>query len=236
MPWPILSTLRLGMALGFVGLLSVEFAAEGPVPKAPTLQPQVHDLGNQRYRIGRIEINQAAQCFTVPGKVLRLDPPLEFLAITKGGFKGYESLLELEANAYEFNVACLLIGFDADKGKAPHYHFDPAPVQGEAVEIWVSWEQNGETITVDAADLVRLGDVTMPRGEWVYTGSVVTPQGEYLAHRDGTIIGFVHDPASIIEHRSGFGLGKFGEIRPNQALLPPIETRLTLTIQRRKSQ
>jgi hypothetical protein len=147
--------------------------------------------------------------------------------------KGYDCLLELDGSAYEFNLACLLIGLDPENGKRPRYHFDPEPAAGDAVEIWVAWDLDGQATQVEAADLLQLDARTLPRGEWVYTGSTVLPGGAYLAHLDGTLVGFVHAPASIIEHRSGFGLGQFGAVRPNPALLPPVGTRVQLLFVRR---
>jgi hypothetical protein len=168
----------------------------------------------------------------VPGKILRLDPPLEFLVSAKDGMKAYESLLELQTNAYEFNLACLLIGLDTDKSQPPRYHFDPLPMQGDAVQLHLTWKMAGHTIRVDVADLVQLDGKTMPRDEWVYTGSSFTSDGRYMAQLDGTLVGFVHDPASIIEHRSGFGLERFGDVHPNRALLPPVGTSVTLILTR----
>ena len=110
-------------ALLFLFLLSIPVepsrAVEQAGEKPAAAQPKVDDLGDQRYRIRLIEVDKARQRFTVPGAVLRHEPPLEFVAATKGGSKAYESLLELGANAFEFNLACILIGLDAEKGDAP---------------------------------------------------------------------------------------------------------------------
>ena len=61
-----------------------------------------------------------------------------------------------------------------------------------------------------------------PRSAWVYTGSEVLPTGSYLADVDGVLIGFVHDPASIIEWTGANGLGRFGFIKldPKMGLEP----------------
>lgn len=227
-------TLSLVGAL-LLGLQAVSLPMAAPA-RAPEKveQPAIQDLGNNRYRIGHIEIDKVQQRFTVAGVVLRLKPPLEFLAVAKGGFKAYESLLELQANAYEFNLACILIGLDPDKGQAPRFHFDPEPAQGDGLELWVSWQQDGKAVRVEAADLIRLEQHTMPRGQWVYTGSSFTPDRQYRAHLEGSLIGFVHDPASVIEHRSGFGLRHFGDIVANAEVMPPIGTQVTLTVVRKK--
>jgi len=202
--------------------------------EAPPSDVTVEDLGEGHYRIRHIEVDKRLKRFAVPGRILRDEPPLEFLAVTAGAFKGYEALVELDANAYEFNTACILIGLDPDNGKPPRVHFDPEPTQGDPVEIWISWDANGETIRLHAADLVRLGEKRLPRSDWAYTGSIVTPHGDYMAHLDGTLIGFVHDPASVIEHRAGFGIKQWGSVGPDRSLMPPVGTPLTLTVERRK--
>jgi len=60
---------------------------------------------------------------------------LEFIASTKGGFKGYESALELDTNAISFNLALILIGLDREHAVHPRRHFDPIPPKGDPVEI-----------------------------------------------------------------------------------------------------
>jgi hypothetical protein len=55
-------------------------AGPPPLPAGPAVpeqnpKPAVQDLGNQRYRIGAIEIDKEKQLFTVPGVVIRIDPP-----------------------------------------------------------------------------------------------------------------------------------------------------------------
>jgi hypothetical protein len=200
---------------------------------APAKSPEVVDLGNGKYRIGAIRVDKAKQSFDVDATILRDAPPLEFLAILKGGFKAYESLIEIDANAYEFNLACIFIGLDSADAKAPTHHFDPAPTQGDPVDVFVEWQSQGKTIRVDAAELLVAEGKTLSSGEWVYTGSRFTPDGQFLAQTDGTLIGFVHDPASIIEHRSGF-LGAFESLGANPKLLPKVGTRVKLIVTSKK--
>jgi hypothetical protein len=202
-----------------------------PTPASPH-QPEVTELGEGRYRIGRIEVDKTGGTFRVPGKVLRDSPPLEFLAVTRNGAKGYEALLELDASAHEFNLACILIGLDPLHSTPSKKHFDPAPALGDPVEIAVAWNDGDKEIA--AEKLVRMGDKTLAQGEWVYTASRFTPDGRYLPAIDGTAIGFVHDPASIIEHRSGF-LHAFDTVAPNRDLVPPVGTSVSVVVRRARS-
>jgi len=195
-------------------------------------KPNIEDLGKGRYRIGSIIVNKPEKSFQVPGEILRLQPPLEFLAVTKGGMKGYESLLELDVNAFEFNLACILIGLDKEKAKAPEFHFSEEPAQGDPVSIWISWEQDGKNVRIPASNSLLEGEKTI-NNNWVYSASGFTPSGEYLASVDGTLVGFVHDPASIIEHTKGLGLGNYGAVSGNAAVLPAVGSKILFTVERK---
>ena len=184
-------------------------------------------LDDNRFKIGNILVDKRERYFEVTGKFIRTEPPIEFLAVAQGGDRGYESLLELNVNVYEFNLACILIGLDAHKGTPPSMHFDPKPVEGDAVEISLSWETNGKAYQYDASDFFQFDDKKLTPGEWVYTGSRFLPEGKYLPEvSGGTLIGFVHDPGSIIEHRYGFGDGSYSRLTLNPALIPPENTPL----------
>jgi hypothetical protein len=201
----------------------------GAEPPAAT-PPGVVDLGRQRYRIGRVKVDRARRWIAARGVVLRDQPPLEYVAVARKGAKAYESLLELAAEAVEFNLGCILIGLDAARAKPSERHFDSAPVTGDAVTVAVSWRAPDGTLRqVDAADLVKLDETTLPRAQWVYTGSVFLPGGEYAATAEGPLVGFVHDPAPVIEHRTGL-LERFGDAVPNPAVAPPVGTRVTLRV------
>jgi hypothetical protein len=194
-------------------------------------KPEIVDLGNGHYRVGPVEIDKTANEFTVPGRVLRAEPPLEFLAVAKGGRKGYESMLELDATAFEFNLACILIGLDGERTRGrPGFHFDPQLIEGDGVAIEVSWDSGGTTQTHAAGSLVLDGGHPIDDG-WVYTGSEFTRNGAYLAHIDGTLIGLVHDPSSVIEHASGVGINTYGSIKPADGA-PAAETRVSVRVRR----
>ena len=207
-------------------------APDPALPRPPATE--VRHLGNGRYQVGGVEVDKRRARFTVGATIIRREPPLEFLAVTRGGYKAYESLLMLDASAYEFNLACILIGLDPENGKPPRYHFDPEPAEGDRVELRLEWQADGQKRSVDVAELIQLESKTLAPGEWVYTGSRFTTDGRFLAGLDGTAIGFVHDPASIIEHRSG-SLGNFGKLDANRELLPPDGTALTLRVERPQS-
>ena len=190
----------------------------------------IANLGDNRFKIGQIVLDKTARSFEVPGKFLRTEPPIEFLAVAKKGHRGYESLLEFDANVYEFNLACILIGLDTHKGLPPKAHFDPTPVVGDAVEIGLQWEVKGQKYEHLASDFFLVNNQKLKSGNWVYTGSTFLPKGGYLAEAaGGTLVGFVHDPASIIEHGQGFGPQSYSQLELNKLLMPAVDTPLKAT-------
>lgn len=192
----------------------------------------VVDLGDGHYRIGAIEVDKNTHRFQVTGTVLQLESrsaPIEFIAVTKDGMKAYESLLELDTEAVEFNLACILIGLDADNATHPEYHFDPAEVRGDRVDLRVSWGGKDQNLPVEALLAGVADDATH---DWVYTGSSFTANGVYLATMASSLIGFVHAPETIIQHRMGMGLGEYGAVIYDPEVMPPAGTRITLTVVR----
>jgi len=201
-----------------------------PVPHAPpgakVGQPEIRQLDDGRIAIGTIVIDRKARIFTVPGTVIRTASPLEYAAVRKGGHKAYESLLELDVDAFEFNLACIMVGLDASRATLPRWHFDPEPVAGDEVELRVSWEAGGKTVSQPLAAL--LGDGQSAAGGWAYTGSKFDRLGDYLPQLNGTLVGFSHDPDSIIEHRAGLGLGNYGAVGAVGG--PPVGTRVVFEL------
>ena len=193
----------------------------------------VEDLGNGRYRVGAIEIDKDAQRFTVTGTTIGLaeNTPVEFLAVAKGGYKSYEALLELDVSAVEFNLACILIGLDTANASHPKFHFDKTIVTGDIVDVRVSWVRDGREQEFEIERLLQ-GTAEPKDHVWVYTGSFFTPDGTYMATMSGTLIGVVHDPESIIQHRTGLGLGAYGAVQTNRATLPASGTRIVVWVKK----
>lgn len=209
-------------------------AAEG-ADAAPAGRPEIVDLGGGRLQLGSIRIDRSRQTFSVPGTVLAHDKPgmpMEFLAGTKGGYKNYESVFELDTDAVRFNLACLLIGLDPAKATHPGMHFDRAEVSGDPVAIFVSWQVDGQPQRIRGEEALLQSAPASAAHEWVYTGSVDNGKGQYLADVAGTLVGFVHDMSSVIHHRSGLGIGNYGAVLANVERLPPPGTQVTLEIER----
>ena len=154
----------------------------------PDMRGPIEELGDERYRIGNISVDKAQRSFSVSGRILNLDTPLEYLAVKKDGAKGYESLLELDTSAFEFNLACILVGLDDKNNVKPRYQFDEREAEGQAVEITLSWSLGEEQQTVKAADVLLSGEDVFDDHRWVYVGSVPAMPSE-SGEPDGRGIG-----------------------------------------------
>jgi hypothetical protein len=218
---------------------SAPAAAAPPQPFATGRPPPVGELkplGKDRYQIGRIVVDKKAGRFSVPGRVLVLDRPLEYLATTPKGMKDYETLLEVDATGSEFNLACILLGLERDPRQGPFYQFSEAPLVGPKVLVSIAWQDGNKRREISAAEalLDPKGDVRPESVEWVYTGSLsMPPDGQFAADITGTLIGFVHDANSIIESVAGLGIGAYGSVSGNAALLPPVGAPIELIVQLR---
>ena len=222
------SALIIAASLVIAGFYAPSMADEKDVAGT---KPTIEDLGEGRYRIGTITVDKTNQEFSLGGKILHLTQPLEYIAVMPEGYKGYESLLELKTSAVDFQLACILIGLDDEKSIKPQFQFDENEAEGQAVEITISWEVDGEVTTTSAARALTAGDESFTDAGWVYIGSVLSPEdGSLLAEMSGTLIGFVHDPLSIIEHRKGAPAGSYGMITGNADILPPEGSLITLTV------
>ena len=196
----------------------------------PTASP-IERLSPGQFRIGNIRIDTGKREITVNG-VVNEARTLEFIAGTKNGFKNYESALELDTNAVNFNLALILLGLDPAHAVVPKIHLDPTPPKGDAVDVFVEWDENGKRRSIRGEELVYNEETkkTLPQGPWVYTGSAfVARANRYLADVDGTLIGFVHSPSTIIENPAPL-VGPYGanQINPALNLKPGTPVRLTV--------
>jgi len=215
----------LSAALGLAPLAQAD--TEVPVQGQAS---QTEAPGTGVARIGRIELDRETHSFRVPGTVARVEPPLEYLAVARGGMKAYESLLELDAGGVEFNSACILIGLEPPTGGLPQSQFDRQVIVGQAVALSVTWETPSGPKEVPAGRLLTVERKEAGEQPWVYLGSMMGPDGRYLAADTGTLVGFVHDPISVIEHRDGLGIGAYGAIGGNTELVPVPGTRVWLRV------
>ena len=209
-------------------------AAAASAASAPVLKA----LGGERYQVGRIVVDKKARSVTVPGRVQARDKPLEFLATSPGARKAYESLLELDASGTEFNLACILAGFERDPAVPLSRPLSTANAVGQRVDLWVAWGAAGQQRRISAAEAL-LGAEAVAQGkliEWAYTGSFTSKDGSQLAADvTGTLVSFVKkDPTGVIEIAAAVDLGPYGGVRGNE-LLPPEGGAIALIVEAGKA-
>lgn len=217
------SWLRAGLAtvaLSAWACLPLSAQPQSPVPPLGELKP----LGGDRFQIGRIVVHKAERRFTVPGRVLALGKPLEYLATSPQGMKAYETLFELDATGSEFNLACILLGLEADTRQRPSDVGHATPLAGPRVDIYIGWATGATQHRVTAAQAVLNPDAdAKPESvEWVYTGAPAkNPQEHFAADLTGTLVGFKRDDNNVIESAVGIGVGAYGTVRGHPMLPPP---------------
>ena len=204
-----------------------------PAPSRPSIG-EVKALGQDRYQVGRIVVDKRAGTVTVPGRVLVLDKPLEYLATSPGGRKSYEALLELDASGTELNLACILAGLERDPDVPSWRPLGVAGRTGARVHLSLTWTDGGRQRRMTAAEALQGPEATGQAGnfEWTYTGSFTSKDGSQLAADvTGSLISFVKkDQSGVIEVVSDSGLGPYGSIRGNAAL-PPVGSAIELVVQ-----
>ncbi len=232
------STARLAPLLALLAITSVasphllQAQAGTQDSGAPTTPAAIERLGPTSLRVGNVLLDTVAKELSVRGRVLEAEV-LEFLAVTKGGFKAYESALELDTNAINFNVALILLGVDPARSVPPMRQFDPAIPKGDPLEMWVEWDEATGRKRIRAEQLIynRQSNTTLPEGPWVYTGSVFVEGAKaYLADIEGSLIGFAHTPATVIDSPRPLGATAYGNDILNPALNLKPGTSIQVTV------
>lgn len=222
----------LGAAALAAGVLPL--AARAQAPAAPAAGPEIKPLGEDRFQIDRLVVDRRTRRITVPGKVHAAGKPLEYLAGTAKGVKAYETLFDLEVMPTAFKLACILIGLERDPRAAEvNRNLRDVRFGGSRVEIWIAWGEGAQRKRVPAAEALLNPEsgIAPAQVEWVYTGSPATERPEGLPlDQVGMLIGFIHDPHTVIEAASALGLGAYGSIR-GHAMLPPNGTAIELVVE-----
>jgi hypothetical protein len=195
-------------------------AQERPPSGKDAKSATVEKLGPNLFRVGNVSVDTAKKEVSVKGVINQVET-LEFIANPKGGAKAYESAIEVESDAVNFNVGLMLIGLDDTHTIWPKAGDPPMLPNGDPVEVWVEWTDGTNRRRVRAEQLVYndVSKQTLSEGPWVYTGSVFVPQrGVLLADLNGALIGFVHRGATVIDSPRPLLPGTYGSTKLNPAL------------------
>jgi hypothetical protein len=221
-----------GAAIVASVVCGMPLAAAAQSPNETVKAAPVERLGPNVVRIGNVHVDTAKQEVSVKGVVNDVEI-LEFIANPKGGAKAYESAIELDTDAVNFNLGLILIGLDHTRTKWPRRGDPPMLPNGDPVEIWVEWTEAEKPRRVRAEQLVysEVTKTTLSEGPWVYTGSVFIPENNaFLADLNGALIGFVHRGAPVIDSPRPLPQGPYEANRLNPALNLKAGTSVTLIV------
>jgi hypothetical protein len=215
---------RAAAAVALVLGLLVAARAQEP---GRALPPDAEKIGEDRYRIGKVEVDLKAKALTCSGKVNMRRSTVEYLAVAPGG-KLHESILSLDVRPLHLQVGLILLGLEPKGGL--RYQGDTQVPKGSPVEIWVSWQRSGRPVKARAEELVW--DVVkkrpMERRAWVFSGSIMR-NGEFVADEELSLVGTYRDPAAIINNALPTGSDD-AIYKVNERLVPALGTPVTVTI------
>ncbi len=149
-------------------------------PDLDWTEPTLYEAAKRGAESVGIELTESE--VRVPSRLLLKQGILEYFAVLKGG-KEHEALVSLVGNlapedrrpkdfGIKLNNAIQALG--VKRGRS--IRFTPngtRPAEGRTLYIFIEWEEEGETVSVRAEDLVwdRMRDVQMPHDSWVFVGS-----------------------------------------------------------------
>jgi len=197
-------------------------------------------IGPHRYQLGKVIIDAKERTVRCPGAInMDKGGPIELLACLPEG-KVHESVLVLDTDALDLQVALLLLGPEPGRNPAVNYHKDD-PIwkqkPGDMVDVHVEWtEDAGEgeekrVVRRRADELIYnvVKDRPMKATQWVFVGSRWA-EGRFGAALTGTLISTYYDPFAILE----LPLDEVNDdvwYAVNEKTTPPVNTKIDLVIQ-----
>lgn len=201
----------------------------GPVALGKNGIVLVEKITDGVYRIGNLTMDVKAMEIIAPGKIIKIEGMIEYLAVGELG-KTHEAILVLDVEPIHLQTVLIRLGMKP--GQNLRYQGDPTPPEGDTAEIWVEWELNGKRKRHRAEDLVYdvKQDAPMEHTSWVFTGSRVL-YGTFPAQRTKSMIATYRDADAIFNNPLPGGLDD-NTYRVNSEVVPPEGTEVKLVIKR----
>jgi len=224
---------RAGVIIVFsvLGLSCTQEAKLNPGEFLREKSPGVEQVGEGLFRIGQVLVDATNMTVTFPAEVNMQEGLVEYLICARWG-KLHESVLATEANPLDIQLGLLALGMTC--GGGVEFQGDRTKGKGDALRIFVEWDEGGSATKVRAEELVfdRKRDKPMKRSNWIFTGSVII-EGHFMAQFDGLIAATYNDPCAIIN--SPLPSRYDDEILfANSAVAPPAGTSVTVILERVK--
>lgn len=235
---PMLPRLRaifpvaLLLAAGALAALSGA-RADGPPPPHPLRPPPadetdkappVPDAGGV-VRLPSIRIDTRRKEIEIDGQVNLRNGVVEVFGCTEWG-KVHESVLLLLCRPRHVKLGLILL--DLKERPQVENLGDAGALEGDLVEVIVSWEEKGRRVEYRAEDLVldHQSGATMDRVGFVFTGSrfqKVGPKEIFMADAAGQVLTTYHDPDAILDNPLAKG-GDDTIYYANSKILPKAKT------------
>ncbi|GHC47468.1 hypothetical protein GCM10007100_11480 [Roseibacillus persicicus] len=208
-------------------------AAEEPT------QPVVTELGDGKYTIGTVEFDENSRRISFPAEINQIEGVLEFAIVHEKG-KIHESLLMTRTSALHLNIALKLLRYQSspelfpilDENFESTGQFPDVPEAQKTasrLQILVSWEQDGAKKEYSLNDLIYHTTTERPMepAPWIYQGSYIH-ENSFKAETSGDLVAIYITRSSLLNFA-----GKDNETdepwTPNQKILPPMGTPVTVT-------
>lgn len=181
------------------------------------------------FKIGALLVNKLEGTVSVKGRVNMNEGLVEYLACGPRG-KLHESVLVLDVEPYNLQIALLLIGLEPGNKPISAQGASELP-KGDPVELWVSWQDDKKQTVRQRAEALIFNRVVgrpMRRTHWVFSGSQIM-DGRFMAQMEQSIAATYHDPFAILDHPLPTGDDDTLYFA-NTRVLPPVKTPVTFVI------
>jgi hypothetical protein len=201
------------------------------IPKEEPLQAPIRRLSDGVFQIGNVMVDQKKRQIQFKGTVNMQRGLVEYLAVADRG-KLHESVLSMDVEPFHLQLGLLILGLEY--GRNLKFQGDPNAPQGDPLEIWVEWMEDGKARRARGEDLVWNQQTGRPMKHtaWVFTGSLEV-EGTFVAQVERSLIATYHDPASIIDNPLPEGADDT-ILYANEKLVPPAGTAVVVTLQAKR--
>ena len=191
--WKILATV---LCLGLVS-----FAADDEDVPAPAEKPQIEQLSETKFKVGKIEFDSKSREIRFPALINSTEGIIEYAIVHEGG-KTHESLLKTPISPFNLQVVLKLLSFTEGDGDLFHGFYPPGKLpepeaEGARLDVFVNWG----TSDVPIQDLIEdhnLGEAkVMEPLPWVFTGSKII-KGKFQAEVEGSIFAIYRDELALL--------------------------------------
>ena len=207
-------------------------SGQNPVPQI------AKQVGPGLYELGTISLDLKARRATMPGRINMTQGIIEYLAVMDRRGKLHESVLALDVQPSQVQLALILLGLEQGEWAPPK----PGPPQpptivkpGDPVFLWVEWERNGKTERVPAEALLFNRETQKPLegSRWHFTGSFFTRRG-FAADVTGSLVATWFDLRAILNASAQAGNPYRGPnlgYEVNSKVVPPLNTPIRLVME-----